>query len=67
MNFTGKTQVGQIALSDPGARRVLEDAGIDYCCGGAKSLGDACLRANVRPEEILERLRQNHELATPDE
>ena len=67
MNFTAKTQVGQIALSDPAARRVLEDAGIDYCCGGVKSLGDACLQANVRPEEILERLRQNEQLATPDE
>lgn len=67
MNLTEKTQVSQIALSDPGARRILEDAGIDYCCGGVKPLGDACLQANVRPEEILERLRQNHESATPKE
>lgn len=67
MNFTGETRVSQIALSDPGARQVLEEAGIDYCCGGAKSLGDACLQAHVRPEEILERLTQNRQLAAPDE
>lgn len=67
MNFTGETQVSQIALSDPTARQVLEDAGIDYCCGGARSLGDACLQARVRPEEILERLRQKRQLGAPGE
>ena len=67
MDFTGETQVRQIALSDPAARRVLEEAGIDYCCGGSKSLGDACLRANVTHQEILERLRQNRESRAPGE
>jgi regulator of cell morphogenesis and NO signaling len=59
MNFNTKTRVNEIALSDPGARRVLEDAGVDYCCGGGKSLHDACMRANVPAEVILEQLRQN--------
>ncbi len=67
MKFTGETRVSQIALSDPAARQVLEEAGIDYCCGGAKSLGDACLQAQIRPEEILERLQQNRQMAAPDE
>jgi len=67
MDFTEETRVSQIALSDPAARQVLEDAGIDYCCGGAKSLGEACLQTHVRPEEILERLRQNRESALPTE
>jgi regulator of cell morphogenesis and NO signaling len=59
MNFNTKTRVNEIALSDPGARRVVEDAGVDYCCGGGKSLHDACMRANVPAEVILEQLRQN--------
>jgi regulator of cell morphogenesis and NO signaling len=33
--------VGQIVAERPSAARVLERAGIDYCCGGATSLGDA--------------------------
>jgi regulator of cell morphogenesis and NO signaling len=67
MNFSTETRVNEIALSNPGARRVLEDAGVDYCCGGGKSLHDACLHAGVTAEEILKRLRQNGELAGPED
>jgi len=65
MNFSTETRVNEIALSHPAARRVLEDAGVDYCCGGGKSLQDACLHTGVTADEILERLRQNSELARP--
>lgn len=59
MNVSGETKVKEIVLSNPAATRVLEDAGVDYCCGGNKSLQDACLHANVSAEEILKRLREN--------
>jgi regulator of cell morphogenesis and NO signaling len=65
MNFSTETRVNEIALSNPGARRVLEDAGVDYCCGGGKSLQDACLHAGVTADEIRKRLRQNSQLAGP--
>jgi regulator of cell morphogenesis and NO signaling len=65
MNLSTETRVNEIALSHPGARRVLEDAGVDYCCGGGKSLADACLHAGVTADEILKRLRRNAELAEP--
>ena len=65
MNFSTETRVKEIALSNPSARRVLEDAGVDYCCGGGKSLQDACLHAGVTADEILKRLRQNRELVGP--
>ena len=67
MNFSSETRVNEIALSNPGARRVLEDAGVDYCCGGGKSLQDACLPAGVTADQILQRLRQNSELAGPED
>lgn len=59
MVFNSESKIKDIALSNPAARRVLENAGLDYCCGGAKSLHDACLRANIPAEEILRRLREN--------
>jgi regulator of cell morphogenesis and NO signaling len=65
MNFSSETRVNEIALSNPGARRVLEDAGMDYCCGGGKSLRDACLHAGVTADQILQRLRQNAGLTGP--
>ena len=67
MNFNSKTKVNEIALSNPGARHVLEDRGIDYCCGGGESLREACLKANVPAEEILQQLRQNSAKTVPGE
>lgn len=67
MNLGSETKVKEIALSNPGARHILEDAGIDYCCGGGKSLQEACLKANVSEAEILGRLRQNSERVAPSE
>ena len=67
MNFNDQTKVKDIALSNPAARQILEDAGLDYCCGGGKSLHEACLHADVPAEEILKRLRENSKHVSPDE
>jgi len=67
MTFSTETKVNKIALSNPQARHILEDAGIDYCCGGGKSLEEACLRANVPADEILRQLRLNAERVGPGE
>ena len=67
MNFNDETKVKDIALSNPAARQILEDAGLDYCCGGGKSLHEACLHADVPAEEILKRLRENSKHVSPDE
>lgn len=67
MNFSSETKVKDIALSNPAARQVLDDAGLDYCCGGDKSLHDACLHGDVSPEEILSRLRENAKDTGPND
>jgi len=67
MNFNSETKVKDIALSNPAARQVLEHAGLDYCCGGGKSLHEACLQADVPAEEILKRLHENSKDVRPNE
>jgi len=67
MTFTNGSTVSDIALSNPGARNILEDAGIDYCCGGGISLQEACLRANVSAVEILQKLQLKSEALSSDE
>lgn len=59
MNISSETKVGEIAAENPSATRVLEEAGVGYCCGGQKSLHDACMHAGVSDEEILRRLHEN--------
>jgi regulator of cell morphogenesis and NO signaling len=67
MNFSPETKVKEIAAGSAGATGVLERAGVDYCCGGGKSLREACVEAGVAPEEILERLRQANAQVRPED
>lgn len=52
---TSKT-VRELALEIPGATRVFESMGIDYCCGGHRSLADACVAAGVTAESVMNSL-----------
>ena len=52
---TTKT-VREVALNIPRATRVFEKLGIDYCCGGNKSLRQACSEANLSAQQVLESL-----------
>jgi regulator of cell morphogenesis and NO signaling len=52
---TSKT-VRELALEIPGATRVFENLGIDYCCGGKQSLAAACLAAGVTAESVMNSL-----------
>jgi len=45
--------VREIAIEHPSTVRVFESFGIDYCCGGTRSLQDACERAGVPVERAL--------------
>jgi regulator of cell morphogenesis and NO signaling len=58
MNTIATKTVRELALENPGATRVFEKLGIDYCCGGQKPLGEACAAANVSLDEVLTRLQQ---------
>jgi regulator of cell morphogenesis and NO signaling len=53
--ITEKT-VRELALENPAVTRVFEKLGIDYCCGGNKSLGEACRAANLNMDQVLDSL-----------
>jgi len=55
MTITEKT-VSEIATENPHSVRVFETLGIDYCCGGKRTLSDACAGLNVPMERVLELL-----------
>ena len=48
--------VRELALENPNTTRVFERLGIDYCCGGGKSLSEACAGAKLPVERVLESL-----------
>ena len=51
MLVAGKT-VREFVLELPNATRVFERLGIDYCCGGGRSLEEACAAARVTLEDV---------------
>jgi len=57
--------VGELAVGAPGAARVFERAGLDFCCGGKKPLREACREQGVDLEEILAALRASEEERAP--
>ncbi len=48
--------VREIAIKHPASVRVFESLGIDYCCGGQRSLREACERASVSPDEVVNQI-----------
>jgi regulator of cell morphogenesis and NO signaling len=48
--------VRDIALTAPATTRVFEEYKIDFCCGGRKSLSDACIEAGAKTAEVSAKL-----------
>ena len=47
MTLAATKTVGEIAAEMPSTTREFEKLGIDYCCGGSRTLGEACAEANI--------------------
>lgn len=62
MYDTSKT-IREFAVEVPQAVRVFEKLGIDYCCGGGKSLADACASSKLPVDEVLRRLEEGVTIA----
>ncbi len=56
MNVTTEKTVREIALESSGATRVFEKLGIDYCCGGNRTLEEACRTASLSVRDVLDSL-----------
>lgn len=46
-------KVGELVAEDFRRAHVFSQFGIDFCCGGGKSLAVACERANVDPAKVV--------------
>ena len=50
------TGLGALVTAHPELARELERRGLDYCCGGARSLGEACRALDLDPEVTAQEL-----------
>ncbi|MEO8196490.1 MAG: iron-sulfur cluster repair di-iron protein [Thermoanaerobaculia bacterium] len=60
--FDLSTPVGEIVARYPSTSRVFDRAGIDFCCGGKRALGEACQAKGLPADHLLAQLQE--ELAT---
>ncbi len=60
------TTVGEIIRAYPGLSSVFEKYHIDYCCGGKLPLEQACAKANINAEKILEELASKKDIKNED-
>ena len=66
MTLTATKTVGEIATETPSTTREFEKLGIDYCCGGSRTLGEACVAANIPVDEALARPNKSLASTQPD-
>lgn len=59
--LNAKQSVRDLALEIPGATRVFEKVGIDYCCGGAASLENACASAGIETADVVRALDETQQ------
>jgi regulator of cell morphogenesis and NO signaling len=52
-------RVGDLVTERPRRSRVFEEFGIDYCCGGQRTLAVACLERGVDPDVVMAALRSS--------
>lgn len=60
------TPIGDIARDQPSSTRVFLRHRLDFCCGGRRSLRDACAKAGLDPDQILRELDREAALAPAD-
>ena len=56
MSMNASKTVRELAVEVPNATRVFEKFGIDYCCGGKKSLDEACGAARLPVDDVIRAL-----------
>ncbi len=57
MTISIESTVGQIATEHPLATRIFGRHGIDFCCGGGRTIREACEAKGLDTDSILEEIR----------
>ena len=56
--MTTTVKLADLAATSLNAVRILEQHGLDYCCGGKQALEEACTAKGLAPDQILREIDQ---------
>jgi regulator of cell morphogenesis and NO signaling len=65
MNINETHKIADLAIANQGATRVFEKLGIDYCCGGSRTIIEACHDSNIPVQDVLNSLEEASRNAGP--
>lgn len=54
--ITENSTLADIVTIHPQTRMLLEDLSLDYCCGGKRTLKDACQKAELSPKDVIKKI-----------
>ncbi|WP_372872854.1 iron-sulfur cluster repair di-iron protein [Shewanella sp.] len=60
------TRVGELVVQDYRFAHVFSRFGIDFCCGGGRTLSEACERAGADADEVVSALQHSAAEGEPD-
>ncbi len=66
MEINAQTKIGDIVKTNFRTARIFEENGIDFCCGGAISLEEACSKSDVDIHTLLPSLEEMVVVNDPD-
>lgn len=64
MNIDITTHIGKLVAADYRTAAIFKKFGIDFCCQGNRTIGEACASANVNQETVIAELTANSEPTT---
>lgn len=64
--MTSTSTLADLAAASLSAVRILEQNGLDYCCGGKQPLEEACIAKGLAPDQILREIAQASGIAVAE-
>ena len=56
MTIDRENRIGEVVAKNFQSAKIFEEFGLDFCCGGKKSIGEACMDKGIDENRVLEKL-----------
>ena len=66
MNISPDTQIGEVVKLNFKTAPLFQANNIDFCCGGDKTISEACIESGVEPAVLIQELKKIAESVDPD-
>lgn len=67
MQIQKGNKIGDVVAGNFKTAQVFETLGLDFCCGGKKTINDACIEKGLDPESVIEQLSKAEGRSTSSE